>query len=234
MLHVPTTAFVVPTILEVTTSPVVEADPIFAAIQRHHAGWQAFQDAPDSTDDERTIAAADEEMNAGFALLATTCTTREGLGALLRHLDWYVTEERDNLIAAAEFGAAFLALLANLRLATGLTDEASTTDPVFALIKAHEAARAACDGLDDGVDPDAYADGHDARTEVLDAVCAARPRTVPGLLALIRHHRDVLAQDGELPSTDGGCIAAELSLVAIFDAVDALDSSATSGQAKAA
>jgi hypothetical protein len=68
-------------------------------------------------------------------------------------------------------------------------------DPVFAVIERHLAARAACDGLDDVTDKEAFEAAHNERRNILDEVEATRPTTLAGLLALAQHMRAYLSQD---------------------------------------
>lgn len=87
------------------------------------------------------------------------------------------------------------------------------SDPIFAAIEAHRTAWAACDGLDDGKDPEGYEAAHDACTEALDAVEHTQPTTTAGLLALARYldellNREAGGQNIVSPSPEGHALAA--------------------------
>ncbi|MGE8131590.1 hypothetical protein ACQKQD_31985 [Methylobacterium sp. NPDC080182] len=86
-------------------------------------------------------------------------------------------------------------------------------DPIFAAIEAHRTAWAACDGLDDGQDPEGYEAAHDACTEALEAVEHTQPTTTAGLLALARYldellNREAGGQNVVSPSPEGHALAA--------------------------
>lgn len=66
------------------------ADPILAAIDRHDEAWAVFQVAPEGA----AAAEAETAMSAALdALLGSSCATRFGGLALLRHLRWWLAEE---------------------------------------------------------------------------------------------------------------------------------------------
>ncbi|MCJ2031266.1 hypothetical protein MKK50_18020 [Methylobacterium sp. J-043] len=69
------------------------ANPIFAAIDRHSEAWSVFQVAPEG---DASLAADAETYEALHALLATPCATRAGALCLIRHLRWWLTEEAVN------------------------------------------------------------------------------------------------------------------------------------------
>lgn len=73
--------------------PYHDADPIFAAIDRHSEAWSVFQAAPEG---DASIAADAETFDALHALLSTPCATRAGMFCLIRHLRWWLTEEAVN------------------------------------------------------------------------------------------------------------------------------------------
>jgi len=66
------------------------ADPILAAIDRHDEAWAVFQVAPEGAASEGAETAMDAALD---ALLASSCATRFGGLALLRHLRWWLAEE---------------------------------------------------------------------------------------------------------------------------------------------
>jgi hypothetical protein len=87
------------------------------------------------------------------------------------------------------------------------------SDPIFAAIEAHRTAWAACDGLDDGQDPEGYEAAHDACTEALEAVEHTQPTTTAGLLALARYldellNREAGGQNIVSPSPEGHALGA--------------------------
>lgn len=87
------------------------------------------------------------------------------------------------------------------------------SDPIFAAIEAHRTAWAACNGLDDGKDPEGYEAAHDACTEALEAVEHTQPTTTAGLFALARYLDDLLnreagGQNVVSPTPEGHAFAA--------------------------
>jgi hypothetical protein len=66
------------------------ADPILAAIDRHEEAWAVFQVAPEGPQAEEAKTAMGAALD---ALLGSSCATRFGGLALLRHLRWWLAEE---------------------------------------------------------------------------------------------------------------------------------------------
>lgn len=67
-------------------------DPILHAIDVHDTAWSAFQTAPEGRPSELADQAMSEALD---ALLTTPCNTQFGALSLLRHLRWWLQEERE-------------------------------------------------------------------------------------------------------------------------------------------
>ncbi|KQT17722.1 hypothetical protein ASG40_17015 [Methylobacterium sp. Leaf399] len=169
-------------------------DPIHAAIVAHRTAWDAFQTASEGGPSEVASLAMAEALD---ALLATSCETRSGALALLKHLTWWLDEETEFAgDYEPEYGIA-KARAADLTIAftDGIRGDEGA-DPILAAVAVSAAAEEAHFRAVESLDEDD--DRSMARANAAcDAASAARlqvaettPTTLTGIHALAMHYAE--------------------------------------------
>ncbi|MBP28141.1 hypothetical protein [Methylobacterium sp.] len=185
-----------------------EADEAHAAIAEHRAAfaaWEPHLDAigelPGSSGEYEAAWVAGEpaahaEDGALHRLVDTRASTLSGLLALASYIPEAIRRTGLSYPEAPSEKALHSMCDGILRLVgSGLVEGSGRPDPIYAAIKAHRTAWAACEGLDDGKDPDGYETAHDACTEALEAVEHTQPTTTAGLFALARYLDELLNRE---------------------------------------
>lgn len=195
---------------------MIAVSPLHAAISAHRAAYDAFQIAPEGEDSELANC---EMLDALDALVVAACafpilgqSLPEGAGALLAHLQWWLTDEAVN---AADYQPNYGILLGRaMDLAVvlergdfplprfgernGSASGAYPTtepDPIFAVLAAVEAADRDSDRVlaetagDESPEANARFEAEDRRRAEVEKVFSATvPTTLAGLAALVRRY----------------------------------------------
>ncbi|MFH6786747.1 hypothetical protein [Methylobacterium sp. MA0201] len=158
-----------------------------AAIAAHRRAWAGFQAAPEGEAGQ----AEDRETQALGALLGTECGTAGGMRALAGHLDWYLSEEADNLAAEdGPYGRIVRARRADLALALGEPVPLAAPpgpSPLYAAITAHVMANdaASAAALRHSAAFDADSPEAEELLHLADEACEADDEALRALLAIV-------------------------------------------------
>ncbi|SFT11024.1 hypothetical protein [Methylobacterium sp. yr668] len=195
---------------------MIAVSPLHAAISAHRAAYDAFQIAPEGEDSEF---ASCEMLDALEALVEAACafpilgrSLPEGAGALLAHLQWWLTDEAVNatdyqpnygillgramdLAALLECGDFRLPQSGELKGSASGAYPTARPDPIFAALAAVEDADRRADQVlaetagDESPEANARFEAEDRRRGEVEAMFASTvPTTLAGLAALVRRY----------------------------------------------
>ncbi|WP_182179258.1 hypothetical protein [Methylobacterium radiotolerans] len=195
---------------------MIAVSPLHAAISAHRAAYDAFQIAPEGEGSEN---ASCEMLDALDALVQAACafpilgrSLPEGAGALLAHLQWWLTDEAVNaadyqpnygillgramdLAAVLERGDLSLPRSGERKGSASGAYPSDRPDPIFAALAALKDADCRADQVlaetagDEIPEANARFEAEDRRrSEVERAFAATVPTTLEGLAALVRRY----------------------------------------------